>query len=77
MNCVVLNFVYNYDCFSTLLLIIIYLTIWMSLLAVGASGVFYIDGSSGKIKILRDLDRESIDKYILNVTVSDGTFTVS
>lgn len=49
----------------------------MSLLAVGASGVFYIDGLSGKIKILRDLDRESIDKYILNVTVSDGTFTVS
>lgn len=77
MNCVVLNLVYNYDCFSTLLLIIIYLTIWMSLLAVGASDVFYIDGLSGKIKILQVLDRESIDKYILNVTVSDGTFTVS
>ncbi|CAG5131938.1 unnamed protein product, partial [Candidula unifasciata] len=43
----------------------------------GAPRVFYIDRSSGMITILRDLDHEDKDKYILNVTVSDGKFSIS
>ena len=39
--------------------------------------IFSIDSSSGKISIIRDLDRERISSITLHVHVTDGKFNTS
>jgi protocadherin Fat 4 len=43
----------------------------------GAAAFFHIDRSTGTLSVVRELDREVSDNYILNVTVTDEKATIS